>query len=79
MIFNLIVRLKRIVNCFILLPVMEVGQFVQEAGEPEISSEEREKLEKQNSRLVPEFKAQKFQKEAQKHWDIFYKVGIKNH
>ena len=54
---------------------MEVGQFVQEdAGEPEISIEERERLEKQNSRLVPEFKAQKFQKEAQKHWDIFYKV-----
>ena len=52
---------------------MEVGQSVKEDA-PEISSDEREKLEKQNSRLVPEFKAQKFQKEAQKHWDIFYKV-----
>ena len=30
-------------------------------------------LEKQDSRPVTEFKANKFEAEAQKHWDIFYK------
>lgn len=30
-------------------------------------------LSKQNSRLLTEFKVQKFKKEAKKHWELFYK------
>ena len=32
-----------------------------------------ELLEKQNSRLVSEFRAQKLETEARKSWDLFYK------
>lgn len=38
-----------------------------------LSQEESQKLEQQNTRLVPEFKAQQLEKDAQKHWDLFYK------
>ena len=37
-----------------------------------LSDEEKEKLAKDVS-LVSEFKQNKFEKEAQKNWDIFYK------
>jgi len=32
-----------------------------------------EALAKQNTRLMPVFKVEKFKKEAKKHWDLFYK------
>jgi len=34
---------------------------------------QRECLDRQNSRLVDEFRARKFEREAKKHWDLFYK------
>lgn len=42
-------------------------------SERNLSENDKSRLDSQNSRLVPEFKAKKFQTEAQKHWDIFYK------
>ena len=39
----------------------------------ELNEEELELLSKQDSRLVPEFRAKKFQNESKKHWDLFYK------
>lgn len=41
--------------------------------DPELTEEMRLVLEKQNSRMVTEFKAEKLEKEAQRNWDIFYK------
>ncbi|XP_011190912.2 tRNA N(3)-methylcytidine methyltransferase METTL6 [Zeugodacus cucurbitae] len=38
-----------------------------------LTDEEKSRLEAQNHRLVPEFKAQKLEEQAQRHWDIFYK------
>lgn len=40
---------------------------------PELTEEMKSMLEKQNSRIVSDFKAQKLEKEAQKNWDLFYK------
>lgn len=37
------------------------------------SAEEKELLEKQNSRLVNEFKANQLEKDARRNWDLFYK------
>lgn len=42
-------------------------------GEKTLSQEEQEQLTFQNSRLVPEHKAQKLEQDAKKHWDLFYK------
>ncbi|XP_073956818.1 tRNA N(3)-cytidine methyltransferase METTL6 [Choristoneura fumiferana] len=39
----------------------------------ELTDEEKQRLEAQNSRLIPEAKAQKLEREAKRHWDIFYK------
>ncbi|XP_050663713.1 tRNA N(3)-methylcytidine methyltransferase METTL6 [Leptidea sinapis] len=39
----------------------------------ELSEEERNRLEAQNTRIIPEAKAAKLEKEAKRHWDIFYK------
>ncbi|XP_062133976.1 tRNA N(3)-methylcytidine methyltransferase METTL6, partial [Drosophila sulfurigaster albostrigata] len=39
----------------------------------ELTADERDKLEEQNKRLVPEFKANKLEIDAQRHWDLFYK------
>lgn len=39
----------------------------------QLSEEEEAKLQAQNSRLVPEFKARQLELQAQKHWDLFYK------
>lgn len=39
----------------------------------QLSEDEKQKLKKQNSRLVSEFKAMKLELEAKKHWDLFYK------
>lgn len=40
---------------------------------PELTEEMKNMLEKQNSRIVSDFKAQKLEKDAQKNWDLFYK------
>ncbi|CAO1417401.1 unnamed protein product [Diamesa tonsa] len=39
----------------------------------ELSEEEKQKLEHQNSKMVSEFKSKKLEEEAKKNWDIFYK------
>lgn len=39
----------------------------------DLSSEQISALEHQNSRPVSSFRANKFEKESKKHWDIFYK------
>ncbi|KAH8415894.1 hypothetical protein KR222_003303, partial [Zaprionus bogoriensis] len=39
----------------------------------ELSATEIAKLEEQNKRMVPEFKANKLEIDAQRHWDLFYK------
>lgn len=39
----------------------------------ELSDEEKQRLEAQNSRLISESKAARLEKDAQRHWDIFYK------
>lgn len=38
-----------------------------------LTDEEKQKLEYQNSRLVPEFKANQLELNARKNWDLFYK------
>lgn len=38
-----------------------------------LNSDEIAKLEKQNSRLVPEFKANQLELHARRNWDLFYK------
>jgi len=45
---------------------------------PALTEKELELLEKQNSRIVPEFKANKLEREAQKNWDLFYKRNETN-
>ena len=54
-----------------------MDQFSTES-EPELSAQARDQLEKQDQRLVADFKAEKFQSEAQKHWDLFYKRNSTN-
>ncbi|XP_037303256.1 tRNA N(3)-methylcytidine methyltransferase METTL6-like [Manduca sexta] len=39
----------------------------------ELTEEEKQRLEAQNSRIIPESKAAKLEREAKRHWDIFYK------
>ncbi|XP_033208310.1 tRNA N(3)-methylcytidine methyltransferase METTL6 isoform X2 [Belonocnema kinseyi] len=41
--------------------------------EKHLTPEEIEKMRVQNSRLVSEFKANQLERDAQKHWDLFYK------
>ena len=38
-----------------------------------MTAEQQVALERQDSRTVSSFRAEKFEKEAKKHWDIFYK------
>lgn len=40
---------------------------------PELTEEMKIKLEKQNSRMVSEFHANKLESQASKNWDWFYK------
>jgi methyltransferase-like protein 6 len=40
---------------------------------PELTEEMRETLEKQNSRMVSEFQANKLESQACKNWNLFYK------
>lgn len=39
----------------------------------ELTDDEKQRLEAQNSRIIPEVKAAKLEREAKRHWDIFYK------
>ncbi|XP_045761733.1 tRNA N(3)-methylcytidine methyltransferase METTL6 isoform X1 [Maniola jurtina] len=39
----------------------------------ELTEEEKQRLELQNTRIIPEGKASKLEREARKHWDLFYK------
>ncbi|XP_046975932.1 tRNA N(3)-methylcytidine methyltransferase METTL6 [Vanessa cardui] len=39
----------------------------------ELTDDEKLRLEQQNSRIIPEAKAAKLEREARRHWDIFYK------
>jgi len=41
--------------------------------DPKLTEEIKLMLEKQNSRIVSDFKAIKLEKDAQKNWDLFYK------
>ncbi|XP_063830222.1 tRNA N(3)-methylcytidine methyltransferase METTL6 [Ostrinia nubilalis] len=38
-----------------------------------LTDEEKQRLESQNLRLIPEAKAAKLERDAKRHWDIFYK------
>ncbi|CAG9575402.1 unnamed protein product [Danaus chrysippus] len=38
-----------------------------------LSEDEKQRLEAQNSRIIPEAKALRLEREAKRHWDIFYK------
>lgn len=42
-------------------------------SEKALSEAEQQRLELQNSRLVPEYKANTLEVQAQRHWDLFYK------
>ena len=44
----------------------------------ELTEEQKLLLEKQNSRLVTQFKANKLETDAQKNWDLFYKRNETN-
>nr|XP_049698257.1 tRNA N(3)-methylcytidine methyltransferase METTL6 [Helicoverpa armigera] len=39
----------------------------------DLTDEEKLRLDAQNSRIIPEAKAARLEKEAKRHWDIFYK------
>ena len=41
--------------------------------EPEVTEDMKIILEKQNSRMVNDFKANQLEKDAKKNWDLFYK------
>lgn len=43
------------------------------SSEKSLTDDEKQKLEEQNKRLIPEFKARQLEQQAQKHWDLFYK------
>lgn len=43
-------------------------------GNPDsVAKSDSDQLERQNARLVDDFRARKFEREAKKHWDLFYK------
>ncbi|XP_043251441.1 tRNA N(3)-methylcytidine methyltransferase METTL6 [Colletes gigas] len=48
------------------------GEYVGHVAK-RLTSEEIERMETQNSRLVSEFRANQLEKDAKKYWDIFYK------
>ncbi len=55
-------------------PDREEDGFQKSSTAPrQISEAEEQLLAKQDERRVPEFRANKFQGEARKHWDLFYK------
>lgn len=44
----------------------------------ELTEDEKQRLESHNSRMIPEPKAAKLEREAKRHWDIFYKNNKTN-
>lgn len=50
-----------------------IGQHKNSGPLSDLKEEDKMRLKEQSSRLVPDFKARKFQSEARKHWDLFYK------
>lgn len=40
---------------------------------PQLTEEMRDMLEKQNSRMVSDFKSMQLEKDAKRNWDLFYK------
>ncbi|XP_060810543.1 tRNA N(3)-methylcytidine methyltransferase METTL6 [Amyelois transitella] len=58
---------------------METDEVVPENGDmfvhrlKQLTDDEKKRLEEQNNRMIPESKAVKLEKEAKRHWDIFYK------
>lgn len=58
---------------------MEIDETYADAGDifahrlKELSEDEKTRLELQNSRMIPEAKAAKLERDAKRHWDIFYK------
>ncbi|XP_041973866.1 tRNA N(3)-methylcytidine methyltransferase METTL6 [Aricia agestis] len=58
---------------------MESDEYVGSNGDvfvhrlKELTDEEKQRLEAQNSLVIPETKAARLEKEAKRHWDIFYK------
>lgn len=59
--------------------MMETDELVAANGDifvhrlKELTEEEKQRLELQNARIIPESKASRLEKEAKRHWDIFYK------
>lgn len=47
--------------------------YVGHVAKQQLTAEEIEKMQAQNSRLVPDFQAMQLEKNAKKHWDLFYK------
>ncbi|XP_001599343.1 tRNA N(3)-methylcytidine methyltransferase METTL6 [Nasonia vitripennis] len=47
--------------------------YVGHVAKQQLTAEEIEKMEAQNSRLVSDFQAMQLEKNAKKHWDLFYK------
>ncbi|XP_038208689.1 tRNA N(3)-methylcytidine methyltransferase METTL6 [Zerene cesonia] len=58
---------------------METDKYIAPNGDvfvhrlKDLTDEEKERLELQNSRMISEAKAAKLEREAKRHWDIFYK------
>lgn len=58
---------------------METDEHIGENGDvfvhrlKELTEDEKQRLAQQNSRMIPESKAAKLEREAKRHWDIFYK------
>ena len=48
-------------------------KYVGHVAKEYLTPEEIERMNAQDSRLVPEFKAMQLEKDAKKHWDLFYK------
>nr|XP_013118714.1 unnamed protein product [Stomoxys calcitrans] len=54
-------------------PETDLIEDVFTSAEKSLTDDEKHKLEEQNKRLIPEFKANQLENQAQKHWDLFYK------
>ncbi|CAL7939853.1 unnamed protein product [Xylocopa violacea] len=49
------------------------GEYIVGHVAKQLTREEIERMQAQNSRLVSEFRANQLEKDARKHWDLFYK------
>lgn len=65
------------VNTYYFVLVHIVGNMSENrtklSGAKNLTAEEEASMERQNSRIVNEFKANQLEVHAQKHWDLFYK------